>query len=1120
MIDFLESVLRRPRTVLTVMFVLLFLGISAYINLPKESQPNIDVPYLYVSASMTGVSPSDAEQLLARPLENELRDLPGLVNYSSNSTTGHASVFLEFDINFDKDQAMTAVRERVDRAKPNLPADANDPTVHEIDISGFPTITVSIFGDVPERTLVRYAEELQEELEGISTVREATLSGTREEVLEVIIDLLRLESYNLTTGEIFDALSRNNMVVPAGALDTGQGRFNIEVPGLVQTLADVQTLPLRNVNGTLITVGDVAVINRTFKDATAYTRVNGAPALVLGVTKRTGTNIIATSAEVHRVVEEATADWPEAIRVSYMLDQAVFAQEMLTGLENSVMTAVVLVMIVAVAMLGLRPALLIGLSIPVSFMTSFFILQLMGLTVNMMIMFGLVLTVGMLVDSAVVMVEYAVRKISEGMSRTEAFIRAMRLMFAPIISSMLTTMAAFLPLLLWPGIIGKFMSYFPIMVIVVLISSLITSMIFIPVVGAIIARWKVSQADQEKARMLNSSAASTFDIKKIGGITGGYLRMLSFFIRHPIIAIVLVFGIIGGIFTAYASNPTGVVAFPPTEPEFATIVVTGVGNYSPTEIRDLLIEVEQAVLPVEGIAEMIMNFGTTGAFGSLPPDTMGNFQLELKPWKDRSPAAVIFADIRERTQHISGVGVQVIGAEDGPPAGKDINIRVETSRHSDLIPTVARLRSYIENELGNTIDIEDGRPLPGIDWKVTIDREQAARFGIGVRELSPYVQLVTNGVRIGSYRPEDAREEVDIVVRLPLDQRTFDALDSLRISTQDGLIPVSSFIQREAAPRVANISRYNGSYSMNVAANVEGTNPQTGQPILGADKITELRTWMDGQEWPDGVVFNFGGADEQTQETMQFLSQAGLGVLFLMFLILLTQFNSFYQVFLTLFTVVMSVAGVLLGMLITGHPFSAIMTGIGVISLAGIVVNNSIILIDTYNRLRSEGVEPSTAALMTGAQRLRPIALTTITTVMGLVPMAIGTTFDFFNRTLEIGGLSGAWWSFLTTAVIFGLTFSTILTLILTPVLLVAPGRWKRQIFAAGAFIGGLWSWFIGLFRRPARAVTPEGLEVETEAPQPEHKEAAQAAADDGEASRLVETEKNGVTIVSRQAAE
>ncbi|MCD7059617.1 efflux RND transporter permease subunit [Pelagibacterium xiamenense] len=1117
MMNFLEAVLRRPKTVLTAMFVLLVAGVSAYINLPKENMPNIDVPYLYVSVSQSGVSPSDAETLLARPLEQELRDLENLEHISSTSTTGHASIFLEFNINADKDKAMEDTRQRVDLARSQLPSDADDPTVHEVDVSGFPIITVAVSGNVPERTLTTYAEELQDAIEGISTVREVELSGTREEVLEIDVDLLKLESYGLTTNEVLDALARNNMVVPAGALNTGQGQFNLEVPGLIENAQQVYSLPLKTVNDTVVTFSDVATIKRTFKDATEYTRANGDPALILGVSKRTGTNIIDNSQSVRRVVAETTADWPSAINVSFMLDQAVSAEDMLTSLQGSVITAVVLVIIAAVAMLGLRPALLIGLSIPISFMTAFLILQFMGINISMMVMFGLILTVGMLVDSAVVMVEYSERKISEGLPRKEAFIRAARLMFVPILSSMGTTIAAFLPLLLWPGIIGKFMSYLPLTVIVTLVASFITAMVFIPVVGGIVARKKISQAEKERADALSGAAAATFDPKNVPGPAGVYVRTLAFFVRHPILVLVLVFGGIGGIFFAYASNPTGMVAFPEVEPEYATVAVTGRGNYSPEQIRDIMVEVEQAVLPVEGISEMIMNFGSTGAVASVPSDTIGNLQLELAPWKDRRKASAIFADIRERTANIAGVGIQLVEAEGGPPAGKDINLTIKSTVYEDLGPAVARVRDYIENDLGNTIDVEDTRPLPGIDWKVTIDRDMAARFGIGVRELSPYVQLVTSGLTIGSYRPDDADDSLDIVVRLPQDERTFEALDTMRIVTPSGLVPVSNFIHREAAPKVANINREDEAYVMNVLANVDGVDAETGAEVMTATKVAELQAWMAEQDWPSSITFDFGGADEQTQETNQFLSQAGLAVIFLMFLILLTQFNSFYQVLLTLSTVIMSTAGVVLGMMVTGQPFSAIMTGIGIVSLAGIVVNNSIILIDTFNRFRDENVDPVVATLMTGAQRLRPIMLTTVTTVAGLVPMALGVNFDFFNRILEVNGLSGGWWSYLTTAVISGLTFSTLLTLIVVPVMLVAPYLWKQQIMAAARFVGALGVSLMGLFGRKPKA-QPAGQVAAPAGAVPETM--ANANANEPDRTGLVETEKNGVTVVSRQAAE
>lgn len=414
MIDFIVKILRMPRVVLTVMVIMLAAGISAYISLPKESFPAIDVPYLYVSISQTGVAPRDAENLLAKPTEEELASLPGLENISSTSTTGHASIFLEFDINTDKDQALADTRARMDAVKSKLPADADDPIVAEIDLVGMPIISVAVYGSAPEKELVRRAEDLQDALEGIAEVREAVLSGARDEILEVRIDLLRLEAYGLTASQLLDALNRNNMVVPGGTLNTGQGSFNIEVPGLITKPEDVYNLPLKTDGNTVVTFGDVATITRTLSDATDFTTVNGSPALIMGISKKLGTNIIDVSDKVRATTAELAKDWPEGVNYSFFLDQAETTTSMFRSLEAAVLTAVALVLITCVATLGIRPAIMIGMSIPLSFMMAFLVAQLLGMTINMMVMFGLVIAVGVLVDDPVVVVEYAERKLQEG----------------------------------------------------------------------------------------------------------------------------------------------------------------------------------------------------------------------------------------------------------------------------------------------------------------------------------------------------------------------------------------------------------------------------------------------------------------------------------------------------------------------------------------------------------------------------------------------------------------------------------------------------------------------------------------------------------------------------------
>lgn len=1067
MMNFLERVLRMPRVVLTVMSLLLLAGFGAYVSLPKESFPAIDIPYFYVSVSQTGVSPRDAERLLAKPIEDRVKDIDGLENYTSTATTGHASVFLEFNVNANSDQALADIRAKLDGVSAELPEDANEPTVTEISFTNQPSISVAIYGNVPERTLVQHAKDLQDELENIGIVQSVSISGSRDEMLAVTIDLNRLEAYNLTAVELLDALAKNNMVVPGGTLDTGQGSFNVEVPGLITNAQDVYSLPIKADGDNIVTFGDVASITRTFEDATEYAHVNGQPAITLGVVKELGTNVIDLSDQVRQVTTAFAQDWPAGVQYSFLVDQADSTKNLFRSLEAAVLTAVALVMTVCVATLGVRPALMIGTSIPISFMIAFLVVQMMGMTINMMIMFGLVLAVGVLVDDPIVVVEYAERKLQEGVSKKEAFILAARKMFVPVVSATFTTLGAFVPLLFWPGIIGKFMSYLPIIVIVVMVASLLSALVFMPVIGAIIASSHVDQKAKEAADVV--MYADKFDVKKVKGATGIYVRTLQHLIRHPIITLAAGFSIVIGMFALYIANPTGVEAFPASEAEFGTVNVIARGNYSATEVRDLLVEVETEILQVQGIQDSIMTFAGSdggGMGGGSPPDTIGQFSLQLMPWNERVKAEEIFQNIRERVADISGLEVQISAQENGPPAGKAINLSVESSVYNDLTPVVGALRNYIETELGQTIDVEDGRPSPGIDWEVTIDREAAAKYGIGVRELSPYVQLVTSGVKLGSYRPDDADDELDIRVRLPQEERSFDSLDSLRIVTAQGLVPVSNFIQREAVPKVANITRKNGIYQMAVAANLE--------PDVASDqKIEQLKAWVADQDFPSTTTIVFGGADEQIGDTNAFIVQALLAALFIIFLVLLLEYNSFYQVLVTLTTVVMSIGGVLLGMVVTGMSFSAIMTGLGIVALAGIVVKNGIVLIDTYNHYnREEHVEPIKAMLITASQRVRPVLLTATVTALGVIPMALNVEFDFIRREVVTGGLAGSWFTHLSAALVSGLFVSTALTLVMVPVMITAPSVIR-------ASIGRLWTWFTGLLGSKKTAVTPEGATVE-----------------------------------------
>jgi multidrug efflux pump len=1045
-------------------------------------------------------------------METHLRGLDGLKEITAIASEGYAGIVLEFDIDFDKDAALNDIRAKVDQAKADLPAEADEPTIAETNFALVPTITIAISGSVPERTLYRFAKQLQDEIEAIPTVLEGNLKGEREELLEVIINMARLESYDITQQELLQSLANNNQLVPAGFLDTGRGRFNVKVPGLIESAEDVYSLPIKQNGEGVVTLGDVAEIRRTFKDPTISTRVNGEPAILIEVVKRLGTNIIENNQAVRLAIDNITKDWPSTVQVSFLLDQSNFIKEVLGSLQSAIMTAILLVMIVVLAALGLRSALLVGLAIPASFMIGFLFLGAVGMTVNMMVMFGLVLTVGMLVDGAIVVVEYADRKIAEGMDRNEAYIRAAKLMFWPVVSSTATTLAAFLPMLLWPGVPGEFMSFLPIMVIIVLTASLMTAMIFLPVTGALtaqIAYWMSSNGTTlaALAAALAAGAATNFSLEPVlagklagaailthmaalaaavpvffvarylsravrawsqsrkdhniagrlahdadldpdtvPGFTGAYVRFLrgvTGTLAGNVMALVVILGLVVSIFMGFGQHSNGVEFFVNEEPDQTVVLVSGRGNLSSREALAIVAQVERIMLAISGIENVITAAYPNGAGGGgnqaiggitdKPADLIGELNLEMSAYSDRRPWPEIEADIRSLTADIPGIKVEPRKIEGGPPTGKDITLQISASDYDQVLAVTRQMRRHFDT-IDGLLDVEDDTPLPGIEWELKIDREEAGRYQAGIGSVGSMIQLVTNGVMIGKYRPNDADDEVEIRVRLPQSERSLDRFDALKLRTENGQVPITNFVTRQARPKVSSITRRDGLYAMSVKAGVD----QSGGVTVD-EKVGEIQAWIDAQSWPEGIFFRYRGADEEQKESGEFLMRAMLGSLFLMFIILVTQFNSFYQTMITLLTVILAAAGALIGMVVTGQKFSIIMTGTGIIALAGIVVNNAIVLIDTYNRMRAEGTDVRDAVLKTAAQRLRPILLTTITTIAGLIPMATQVNFNFFERVIAVGGITSVWWVQLSTAVIFGLAFSTILTLILVPVLLTLP---------------------------------------------------------------------------------
>ena len=1082
MTGLVDLALSRARMILAFIALSVAAGLAAYATLPKEGAPNIDIPILFVSVTLPGVSAADSERLLAKPLEAELRGLEGVKEMKTFASEGGATAVLEFDFGWDKTEAIAETRDRVDRAKSEMPSEVEEPTVNEVNLSQFPVVIVLISGQAPERTLTRLAKELQREIENIPSVMEAPLSGQRDEMLEVLIDPMKLEAYDVTAAGLVRVVQANNRLVAAGELDTGAGRFPVRVPGSFETANDVLSLPVDVSGDRIVVLSDIAEIRRTFEDPEGYARFNGEQTIAIQVKKRIGENIIDTVDAVKQTVAGVQARWPEplaqSVSVGFALDQSSGVESMVSQLESSVLTAVLLVIIVVLAALGLRSALLVGMAVPCSFLLAFALMAVMGMTVSNMVMFGLILAVGMLVDGAIVVAEFAEKRMAEGANAAAAYGEAARRMFWPIISSTATTLCAFLPMLLWPGMPGQFMSKLPITLIFVLSASLLVALIYLPVAGSAFGRIfaragravnKVLAPEEaaggrfERMPALQATTSvhpqqpiiaepvSAEEPSRLTRPRNWFGKFIDLIVANPIgpfVALAATVGLVIGSFQLYGVYGKGVEFFVKTEPERAIIYVRARGNLSLAQQDNLVQSVERRIKGVDGLAAAIAFSGAGGLQidgGEAPEDAVGQIQIELADWRDRllRPDPLtgdeVMAEIEQRIADLPGGYAELFLQKEGPQQGKDIQLRLTGLDWETLNAAAVAARQRFGAEPG-LINIDDTRPLPGIEWRYEVDRAAAGRFGADVEQIGAVVQLATRGAPLGAYRPDDSDEELEIRVRFPEDSRTLTTLEQLRLRTEAGLAPLSNFVTRTAENRVGSIARVDGERFFLVRADAaDGVNVN--------EKIETLAAWAEKAlpKIAPSVNANFVGDQEEQAESMAFLGKAFIGALGLMFVILLAQFNSFYNSVLVLSAVVMSVAGVLIGMMVTGQTFSIIMTGTGIVALAGIVVNNNIVLIDTFQDY-ARHMPRLEAITRTAEDRLRPVLLTTITTIAGLTPMMLATSIDFPNREISVGAPTALWWVQLATAVVFGLGFSTLLTLVATPAALAARVWLKRGV--------------------------------------------------------------------------
>lgn len=1016
----IKAAMERTPASLTLLVLLIFGGIVSYIVLPKEAQPDMTIPFIYVSVSLEGISPEDGRRLIAKPLEQDLASLEGVKRISSTNAEGHTSVLVEFFAGVDPDKAVTDVKDRVDRSKYKLPQEAMDPQVNEIDMALFPILSVGLSGNISEQSIVYIAKRLKDEIEAIPEVLSVDISGDREEMLELVVDPQVLDTYQIDFNTLYQLVTNNNKLVAAGNLEGEKGKITLKIPGIISDLEDVLSMPIKVDGETVVTFNDIATIRRTFTDPKSFARINGKPGLILSVAKRSGSNIVEAVEKTKFLLEKAKQQLPPELEVSYLNNQAIIVDQLLSELLNNIFVAVVLVLIVVMIAMGFRSALLVGITIPGAFLTGILFLLVLGYTMNLVVLFSLIMVTGMLVDGAIVVSELADRNLSQGLSRKAAWQNAASRMSWPIISSTATTLAVFVPLLFWPGMVGEFMKFMPIVVILSLSASLVMALIFLPVIGNFAGSKKSRDKRQEESKI---TLAYRSLLKKALAKSGQSFAGIMF-------AII-------GVYVFYALFNHGSDFFPYVEPESVQAIIHSRGDASIYEKDKIVKRVEQRFLNMPELEVVYSNSFGNPASNSASADVIGKIFFDLVDWEHRRPARKIIADMKERISDIAGIEVEFVEAETGPTSGKPIVIQLSGTNYYKLYEGVTLVKSQMR-KLEGFVDIEDDMDVDAVEWQMIVDREAAARYGVTIANIGQTVKMVTIGLKLSTYRPEDATDELDIRVRVPEYARTLDQLQNLTISTGRGQIPLSQFVTLKPARKVGTIKTLAGKQTVTIKSELE-------QGYLVTERLKALKD--SGIELPEGVFIKPAGEDADMQEAMNFLILAFIIAVFLMAFTMILQFNSIYQTILVLSAIIFSTAGVLLGLLVTGQPFGVVMVGMGIIALAGIVVNNNIVLIDTYNELRKTGLSPEKAALETGVMRLRPVFLTAFTTVLGLIPMTTQIGIDVLAPSISYGAPSGQYWPTLSSAIAGGLTFATILTLLLTPVMLVLGsklGNWFK----------------------------------------------------------------------------
>ena len=1057
-----DTAIKNRVSVLVLVVIIVGIGLYAYNVLPRESDPDITIPYVFVQTDYRGVSASDIETSITLKIEKKLKGLDKVKNISSVSSQGLSQINIEFLPGTDIDEVLTKVKDKVDEAENDLPTDLeNDPMVFEVNFSEMPIVVYSLSGNSGPRVLKKIADDLKDDIEAVQGVLEVEITGGQEREIRVEVDTDKLAYYRIPITSLQDAVVTENQNTSGGAITLGDGRYQLKVPGEFETPEEILSLVVATHDGHPIYLKDVATVRDGMKDETSRSRLNGVDSINISVKKRVGENIIQISDKIDEVVEMASKTFPRNTTITKLMNKSNDIRAMVADLENNIISGLILVVIVLFVALGIRNSFLVGLAIPFSMFLSFAVLQAMGLTLNMVVLFSLTLALGMLVDNAIVIIENVYRYMQQGVPRVEAAMKATGEVAWPVIGSTLTTLAAFAPMLVWPGIMGEFMSYLPLTLIVTLSSSLFVALVINPAMCAFFMKVPGQKSGQLTATEIEAQGEQPIEIK--GVILKSYAALLRVSLNHKLTVLVAAFAVLVFLWQVWMLRigiEKPVEFFPAIDPKSAYVnidvpegadldyidrtvkqvemAIAGSGSDNITDYKDAIAAREHTradgsvfdapsnINNIEHIYTRVVQNAGASIFDANLPNHIG---IQFIDFEDRtSTTKADLEEIRQRVAHIPGVKITVDELKEGPPTGPPINIEI-SGENFTVLSRIAEQMKQIVAGVPHVKDIRDDYQggLPSV--QVKIDRQKTALFGLTTSAIGTALKIAYNGLDVSTYYEGD--EDYDITVTLAeSDRKVTDILHKLMIPAPNGqIVPLTTLAEISYRGTIGDIVRKNHERVVTVQANVDETKT-TGAVVR--DKVIGL---MKDLDLPPGYKYKFTGEDEEQQQAQDFLSKAFVVALFLIFLILVTLFNSVVQPVIILTSVILSLGGAFWGLSVIGSPFGVIMTGVGIISLAGVVVNNAIVLIDYTNKLRAGGLSVRDAVVAAGATRLRPVVLTAITTILGLLPMVTGVSYDFHVMAMSWASESSQWWRSMAIVVIFGLLIATVLTLVVVPTL-------------------------------------------------------------------------------------